>query len=175
MTGAICGLGLLGPLLLLAAAASYAEITPEQASIEKLGQPTDDWFINLSGGDGYLFDSASGDMLGMLSLTQYTPAIAVNRQHGEVYAAESYLSRLHRGKREDVLSVYDITTLSPLAEIDIPDKISEVSGDFNIGLMGNAQQLVIYNFTPAQSVSVIDVESRQFSSEISTPAIAFAN
>lgn len=108
-------------------------------------------------------------MLGLLSLTAYTPAIVVNRSRGEVYAAESYWSRLYLGNREEVLTVYDITTLSPVAEIDIPDKISEVAIDINIGLMGNGRHVVVYNLTPAQSVSVIDVESRQFTAEIFTP------
>ena len=160
---------LLGVCLLLVAPASYSDITPEEAIVETLGQPTDDWFINRSGEGAYLFDSASGHMLGLLSLTAYTPAIAVNRSRGEVYAAESYWSRLYRGKREEVLTVYDITTLSPVAEIDIPDKMAEVTGDINIGLMGNGKHVVVYNLTPAQSVSVVDVESRLFTAEISTP------
>ena len=160
---------LFGVCLLLGAPAAYSDIAPEKAGVETLGQPTDDWFINRSGKGAYLFDSASGDMLGLLSLTAYTPAIAVNRSRGEVYAAESYWSRLYRGKREEVLTVYDITTLSPVAEIDIPDKIAEVTGDVNIGLMGNGRHVTVYNLSPAQSVSVVDVESRQFTAEISTP------
>ncbi len=160
---------LFGVFLLLGAPASFSEITPETVDVETLGQPTDDWFINRSRGGAYLFDSASGDMLGLLSLTAHTPAIAVNRSRGEVYAAESYWSRLYRGEREEVLTVYDITTLSPVAEIDIPDKIAGVTGDINIGLMGNGRHVTVYNLTPAQCVSVVDVENRQFTAEISTP------
>ncbi len=163
---------LFGVCLLLGAPASNSDIAPEEAIVETLGEPTNDWFINKTGQGAYLFDSASGEMLGLLSLTPYTPAIAVNRSRSEVYAAESYLSRLYRGKREDVLTVYDITTLSPVAEIDIPDKITEVTGDINIGLMGNGRHVAVYNVTPAQSVTVVDVESRQFAAEISTPGCA---
>jgi methylamine dehydrogenase heavy chain len=158
-----------GVFLILGTPAAYSDIAPEKAVVETLGQPTDDWFFNRSALGAYLFDSASGDMLGLLSLTAYTPAIAINRSRGELYAAESYWSRLHRGTREEVLTVYDITTLSPVAEIDIPDKIAEVTGDINIGLMGNGRHVTVYNLTPAQSVSVVDVESRRFTAEISTP------
>lgn len=160
---------LLAVFLVLIAPASYAEITPEESTVETLGQPNNDWFINISSGGGYLFDSADGNMLGLLSLSSFTPAIAVNRSRGEVYAAESYFSRVYRGTREDVLTVYDISTMSPVAEIDIPDKFLEVTGDSNIQLLGNARHLVLYNYSPAQSVSVIDVENRQFAGEISTP------
>lgn len=155
--------------LILATTASFSEVTPDTATIEILGQPTDNWFINRSREGAYLFDAASGDMLGLLSLTPYTPAIAVNRNRGEVYAGESYLSRLYSGKREDVLTIYDISTLAPIAEIDIPDKMVEVVGDTNIGLMGNGQHVSVYNLTPAQSVSVIDIKERKFVGEISTP------
>ena len=160
---------LLTIILLLSAATLHAEITPEVASTETLGQPTNDWFINRSGGAAYLFDSADGNMLGLLSLTEYTPAVAVSRSRAEVYATESFYSRNHRGEREDVLTVYDVTTLSPVAEIDIPDKTLEMIGDFNIQLMGNGRYLAVYNFSPAQSVSIIDVENRHFVGEISTP------
>ena len=159
----------LGFSLLLATSAAFADITPETATVESLGQPTDDWFTNRSREGAYLFDGASGNMLGLFSLTPHTPAIAVNRSRGEVYAAESYWSRLYRGTREDVLTVYDITTLSPVAEIDIPDKMAQLVHDSNIGLMGNGRFVLVYNLTPAQSVSVVDVESRQFAAEISVP------
>ena len=96
---------LLAGFLLLRLTASYAEIAPEETSVETLGQPTDDWFISNSGAEAYLFNSADGNMLGLLSLTDYTPAVAVSRDRGEVYAAESYLSRDNRGDREDVLTV----------------------------------------------------------------------
>ena len=163
---------LFGVFLLLVATASHSDFSPENAVVETLGPPTNDWFINRSARGAYLFNSANGNMLGLLSLTAYTPAIAVNRNRGEVYAAESYWSRLYRGKREEVLTVYDMTTLAAVAEIDIPDKIAEVTGDTNIGLLGNGKHVTVYNLTPAQSVTVIDVENRQFASEISTPGCA---
>ena len=158
-----------GIALCLVASVSFSQIEPDRATLETLGQPTDNWFINRSRRGAYLFDSSTGDMLGLLSLTPYTPAIAVNRNRGEVYAAESYLSRLYRGRREDVLTIYDIATLAPIAEIDIPNKISELVVDTNIGLMGNGRYVTVYNLTPAQSVSVIDIERREFVAEISTP------
>ena len=127
---------LLAVFLVLIAPASYAEITPEESTVETLGQPNNDWFINISYKGGYLFDSADGSMLGLLSLSDFTPAIAVNRSRGEVYAAESYFSRVYRGTREDVLTVYDIRTMSPVSEIDIPDHFLEVKAEPHSQLMG---------------------------------------
>ncbi len=160
---------LISIFLLAGAALSHAEIATETPSKEILGQPSDNWFLNRNKNGAYLFDSVNGDMLGTLSLTEYTPAVAVSRSRKEIYAAESYFSRLYRGDREDVLTVYDIATLAPIAEIDIPDKFLEVIGESNIGLMDNDKYLVLYNFSPAQSVSIVDLENRKFISEISTP------
>ena len=160
---------LVGICLLLGAPASFAEVEPEETGVEVLGQPTDNWVSNRSEEGAYVFDTATGDMLGLFSLSPDTPGLAIDRDRGEAYAAESFVTRLYRGERNDVLTVYDITTLSPIAEIDIPDKMSEQSVETSFELTGNRKHVLIYNMTPAQSVSVIDIESRQFKAEISTP------
>jgi methylamine dehydrogenase heavy chain len=155
--------------LLLGTPAAFSDVEPEEGGVEVLGQPTDDWVINRSAEGAYVFDSATGNMLGLFSITPDTPGLAIDRDRGEAYAAESFLTRLYRGERNDVLTVYDIRTLSPIAEIDIPDKISEQAVPTSFGLLGNRKHLLIYNMTPAQSVTVVDIESRQFKAEISTP------
>ena len=38
--------------------------------------------------------------------------------------------------------------------------------------MGNGRHLAVFNMTPAQSVSIVDVRSRTFAGEISTPGCA---
>ena len=51
---------LLGISLLLGAPAAFTDITPETATIESLGQPTDDWFVNRSREGAYLYDGTVG-------------------------------------------------------------------------------------------------------------------
>ena len=157
-------------ILLLFSSISYSDVIPEQGSHEELTLPTDDWFMDVSSGGSYLYDSANGDMLGLLAPTR--PSIAVNRARGEVYTPESFYERRYRGKREDVIIVHDIKTLSPLAEIDVPDKIASIFGQKVIKLLNNNRHLVIHNQVPAQSISVVDIEDRKFITEISTPGCA---
>ena len=156
----------------LSAQVAFAGSIPERTTVEVLGKPEATWFINVSSNGSYVFDAASGDMLGMLSVSSFTPALAVSLQRREAYAAESYLSRGSTGSREDIFSIYSTETLSGVAEIDVPDKIAEVAMAALIGLLNDDKFVAYYNMTPAQSVGIIDLDSRQHVTEISTAGCA---
>ncbi len=98
-----------------------AQIVPEEISIETMSNPGPNWFISKTGNGGYIFDAATGEMQGMLSLSRYTPAVTMWQPRREFYATESYLSRGVRGERTDLVAVYDFENLSPVAEIIIPN------------------------------------------------------
>ncbi len=61
--------------LALFAPLASAQIVPEEISIETMSDPGPNWFISKTGNGGYIFDAATGEMQGMLSLSRYTPAI----------------------------------------------------------------------------------------------------
>jgi methylamine dehydrogenase heavy chain len=90
-----------------------------------------------------------------------------------IYSPETYFSRGSRGERTDVVTLYDPAHLSVIGEILIPPKRSS-----NMPMMANAQLtddgrfLLIYNFTPAQSISVVDTRSRKFVGEVETSGCA---
>ena len=150
-----------------------ADIAPEEVSLEMLGTPAPSWFVSKATmGAGFLFDAATGEMQGTLSLTPFTPVIERSTKRGETYAAEIYYERLHRGKRNDVLTVYDHDNLAPIAEIDLPDKVASLNFPEYLSLTDDERFLTVFNLTPGQSVSVVDVEARRFVGEISTPGCA---
>ncbi len=139
----------------------------------ELGPPQPSWFILRSWVNGsYIFDGESGQMLGTVSHWIMTPALVTVPERGEIYHADSFIERRFTGKRNDVITVVDLKTLSTKAEIDIPDKAAALQERGHIALLGNDRHLVIYNLTPAQSVSIVDVVDRQFKGEISTPGCA---
>lgn len=139
----------------------------------KMSEPQPSWvFIHDGTGPIYIFDSASGDMQGLLSSTFYTPAVDVNLKRKEIYAAELYYTRKYRGERTDVVSIYDFETLSVTAEIEIPNKIASLGFPQYIALLDDERHLAVFNMTPAQSVSIVDVRARSFVGEISTPGCA---
>jgi len=73
------------------------------------------------------------------------------------------------------VTLYDPSHLAPVGEIAIPPKRSS-----NMPMMSNAiltddgRFLLIYNFTPAQSITVVDTRSRKFVGEVETSGCALS-
>lgn len=158
--------------LALVAQGASAQLGPEQPGVATLPPPADSWFLVKSSNGSYIFDGETGEMQGLMSHQWYTPAVVTLLSRGEAYYVESFYSRGVRGTREDVLTVVDMKDLTPAAEIDIPDKTATLSFRHHIGLLGDDRHVVVFNMTPAQSVSVVDVVDREFAGELSTPGCA---
>jgi methylamine dehydrogenase heavy chain len=121
-----------------------------------------------------LFDADSGDMLGLLSSGTSNVGFVVDplfsADHREIYLSESYYSRGVRGERTDVLNVYDARTLQPMHEIAIPPKRAEYyPGNAANALSDDGRTVAVFNLTPAQSLSLVDVRTRRFVQEVATP------
>jgi methylamine dehydrogenase heavy chain len=160
-------------LTVLAAGPGRAEIAPETIGVARLGDPQPTWFFAKDfAGPAHLFDAADGLMLGLLSLSEWTPAVQPHAQRGEIYAAESYYTRRVHGERTDVLTVYDAVHLAPAAEVALPAKVAALPFRHYVSLLDDGRHLTVFNMTPAQSVSIVDVEARRFVGEISTPGCA---
>ena len=157
---------------LLAGIAFGAGVAPETVATTELGASASTWFIVKGGlGSGFVFDAADGEMLGTLSLTPWTPTVRRHAERGEIYAAETHYARRYGGERTDVLRIYAHSTLAPIAEIDVPHKITALHRHY-LSILSGGRYVTVFNMTPAQSVSVVDVENRGFVGEISTPGCA---
>ena len=73
--------------------------------------------------DGRLrvFDARQGKLLGMVN-TGFAGNFALSAKADEIYVATTYLSRLGRGDRTDVLEVWDSTTLGFKFEVVLPPR-----------------------------------------------------
>ena len=94
----------------------------------------------------------------------------------EFYVVETFNSRGGRGgERSDFVTVYDPATLSVIEEIAIPAKritgMPKLSAVSHIG--SSDRFMAVYNFTPGQSVSIVDLEQRKFVGEIPTAGCGF--
>jgi methylamine dehydrogenase heavy chain len=161
---------ILGILLAFPVAAFGVE--PETPGRVMLGQPTPAWFLIKGSSGSYLYDGDTGEMQGLISHDWYTPAIEPNIDKREFYLAESFYSRGVRGRRTDVVTIVDLETLSTRSEIVIPAKTAAATLRHYIGLLGDRRHLAVFNMTPAQSVSIVDVVDLSFVGEISTPGCA---
>ncbi|MEX0964404.1 MAG: amine dehydrogenase large subunit [Pseudohongiellaceae bacterium] len=159
------GLTFLSPL-------AFGQLTREQITVETLPEPGSNWFVSKSGSGARLFDAESGQMLGMLSLSDWTPAVTLWHPREEFYAAESYFSRGVHGERTDMVTVYDYDNLSPIAEIIIPNHMARLAVRGHIAMLNNGRHLVVHNMNPGHSVSIVDVQDRVFVYELMTPGCA---
>src|ERR1700736_6708033 len=132
-------------------------------------------FPHMVNGKAMLVDGDSGRFLGELDTGFGSMRVVLAPDGQVIYSPETYFSRGTRGERTDVVTLYDPSHLSPLGEIVIPPKRSS-----NMPMMSNAQLtddgrfLLIYNFTPAQSITVVDTRSRKFVGEVETSGCALS-
>jgi methylamine dehydrogenase heavy chain len=96
---------------------------------------------------------------------------AESHTRNELYENETVFSRGTYGKRTDLVVVYDKSSLQPVGEIVLPGSkralllprkaMFTLTGDDRFGL--------VYNFTPAASVTVVDLVKRAAVAEIQIP------
>ena len=126
-------------------------------------------------GRATLVNADNGNMLGMLSTGYSFNSLSLPTEFGEVYSAETYYSRITRGERTDVVSVYDARNLSPIAEIEIPTKRASTTPKLSTATLSDDDRfLAVWNYTPASSLSIVDVKNRRFVTEIAIPGCALA-
>ena len=163
----------------------YAQVEPEPfGNILTLPEKyPDHWvimqdaaFFHMLDGRFFVIDAASDDPAGRFKgmfngsfIANFTQA----ESRPEMYVAETFYSRGSRGTRTDVLTIYDKTTLAPVDEVVIPNKrISGMPTDYYLRLIDDEKLALIYNFSPAPSVSVVDLEQREFREEVPIPGCA---
>lgn len=168
----------LAGLALLAAPPARAEDVGE-SGLRMLSLPAEPgahwfWLSDILLHRTALFDADSGRLLGTITAGSVGVGFIVeptfSRERREIYIAESYFSRGVRGERTDVVTVYDSTTLLPVAEIPIPPKRAEYFPDVAANaLSDDGRFLAVFNVTPGQSLSIVDVVARRLTAEVSTP------
>lgn len=172
-------------VLSLCSAAALAEITPEKLGVIEVLPDTypphwiiaqDGAFFHMNDGKFIVLDADSDDpgsrFKGMFN-GSFIAQFYQSKTRPEMYVVETFHSRGHRGDRTDVLTIYDKTSLAPIGDVVIPPKrSSNMPTDFNLQLVDNETIALVYNFTPATSVSVVDVVAREFLGEIAIPGCA---
>jgi len=160
---------ILCPLLL---AAAFGSASAETVGRAVLPEPKPSWFLSQGVSASHIWDADDGEMQGLISHSWYMTAIVTLPSRREAYLVDSYYSRGVGGDRTDVLTVVDMTDLTTKAEIELPPKAAALRFRQHIGLLGDERHVVVFNMTPAMSVSVVDVVDRRFIGEISTAGCA---
>jgi methylamine dehydrogenase heavy chain len=159
---------------------ALADIAVEQARVETLAaHDGQHWFWVWGNraptqldGRAFLFDD-SGKMLGQLDTGFWFNSLLPAQSRNELFSVETYFSRGTRGTRRDMVTVYDPLTLAPKREIPIPSKRINALGNTGLSVLSDDERfLLVLNFTPAQSISIVDLDADRFVSEVETPGCA---
>lgn len=159
---------------------AIAQIQPEQGHVETLAaHDGQHWFWlwgnrapSMIDGRALLF-SDDGKMLGQLDTGFWFNSLLPAKSRNELFSVEIYFSRGTRGERTDVVTVYDPQTLTPKREIPIPPKRINALGNTGLSVLSDDERfLLVLNYTPAQSISVVDLDSNRFVGEVETPGCA---
>ena len=165
--------------ILLAAGSGERRETPfpEAAFVETLEdvEPGERFWVYGLGapdfvdGRAYLFD-IEGKRLGQISTGYWHTNLLPLYGRDEILSVETYFSRGTRGDRTDVVVAYDTTTLKPLYEIVIPSKrMMGITNNFLVSPTADERFLAVTNYTPAQTLTIVDLANQTFVEEIETP------
>ncbi|MFT7220800.1 MAG: methylamine dehydrogenase heavy chain [Candidatus Azotimanducaceae bacterium] len=159
-------------LLSIFAVNARAELVPERYGVLTIDAlPVHSILVNTFSASAIVFDADTQQMLGMVSTGIGASAFEIDHKAGVMHTAETYLSRHTRGARTDVISTYDLKTLSPVQEIEIlPKHASGSPQRAYTGLLqdGNTNLMLVSNISPAVSISVADLNRGEFLTEIYT-------
>ena len=172
----------------LAVPALAEDALPPPLPIEKMGvieslpeRYPEHWFLVH---DAAFFHMLDGKVL-VLDATadtapeQYKGAIGASMMGGvhesatrnEIYVIESFNTRGPRGDRTDVLTIWDRSTLSVLDEVvwPVPKRLQGMPERFAMQTINDGKWLLVANFSPAASVTVVDLDKREIINEVATP------
>ena len=126
------------------------------------------WVSVRGRGIAYLLDADSGKVGGtLISPTSLLPSTAMNRDWITPMAHFTAAALMATAR---MLSLASTPPPPPVEEVKFP----KAAGIGNPGMIGliNEQFIGVWNITPAISVSIVDLDSSEFVTEISTPNCA---
>ncbi|MGE8690073.1 MAG: amine dehydrogenase large subunit [Achromobacter sp.] len=117
-----------------------------------------------------IYDGDTRKFLGMVP-TSFNGHMTVSADGKDLYVMTTYYERLNRGKRTDLVEAWDAETLTPKFEVPIPQKRAQALNYRNyLRQSTDGGLLFVQNATPASSVTVVDLKTRQFTDEITAAA-----
>lgn len=118
-----------------------------------------------------IFDADTGKMEGSIP-AGYVPNLAITPDNSQFLVSETYWAHGARGKREDLVSIWDARTLKLVKEIPLPNR-ALVAGkiqDFQVNSDGS--KAYVYSMRPASSVVWLDLKKQSIGGNIEIPGCA---
>lgn len=115
-----------------------------------------------------IWDGDTGKMLGLVQTTRWSD-LALDPRKKFIYVAETIWTKINRGTRQDYVAVYDPVTLNLVSEIPLPGRLIIGAMNNNFVISDDGKTGFVYNFSPAASVNVVDLEKRKLASVVELP------
>lgn len=174
---------LTGMLLLSAAAFAAAPVFGETAatmSVVPQNERSDvttmkpmgaHWVITGGQNGGMLvFDTDSGKMQG--EVVNYGGNLAIDPAGKFFYTSETFYAHRNRGARDDVLTIWDSSTLKVVKEIKIPGRMIVGGHIQNFQVSSDGGRAFVYNMMPSSSVIVTDLGKQEVEQTVELPGCA---
>lgn len=161
---------------LLAPSFTSAELAPEKLGVSlRVESPGPHWtyyldfqFANFNG-RFVLMNADNADFLAHISAGQM-PTLAVSPDGNEVYVVETTYEYSSRGERHDFVTIYDTTDYAVRGHVDLPTgKRALMASLQRATLLNDPRFLVVYNYTPATSISLVDLREQRHVVEVPVP------
>lgn len=175
---------LLGVATAVLATAAGAQTPPQpapatvpQAEVSDVAvmPPASRRWVYASGGFGLsgvrIFDGDTGKMKGLIQVPSLG-ALALDPQGRYYYVAETIWTRITRGVRQDMVSIYDANTLKLVSEVSIPNRLLGGTSTQNFTVSNDGKLAFVYNMLPSSSVEVVDLEKRKLRQTVDLPGCA---
>jgi len=130
-------------------------------------------FMSMFGGKMILLDVAEGKHADRIKGTADKNLLGnfiQAKKRPEFYIMESFHSRGARGPKTDVLTIYNKTTMATSKEIIWPDtRLQSLPRRHAMALTPDEKFLFVANFSPAASITVVDLDTKEITETIGTP------
>ena len=150
--------------LVLAAAVptlAASSVEPEQSDVATLKPNGPHRFFTIGFGDLSfgIFDADSGKLEGSIP-AGYAPNLAIAPDNSQFLVSETYWAHGSRGKREDLVSIWDAKTLKLVKEITLPGRALVVGKLQDFQLSADGSKGYVYIMRPASSVVWLDLKKQ---------------
>ena len=157
-----------------ATAATLASVEPEEPFTHKMPDWSPHWGFVRGGwenGGTRIWNGDTGKMVGLVSTGRWSD-LAIDPKRRFVYVSETIWTKVNRGTRQDMLSVYDSGSLALVTEIPLPGRLIIGTMKNNFVISDDGKMGFVYNFSPASSVNVVDLEKRKLAQIVDLPGCA---
>lgn len=166
-------LAALAGVLISGAVQAADTFVPEVLTVEERIQPGPNLFVLDQTWDGasqtVVLSQDDLSVKGNLSFG-IVGQMATNHDFSRLYSLSHYAKRITYGPTESVLQEFDVSTLSLLREVVVPEKAAQVApSNAILKISYDDRYAFIQNATPATSITVVDLESGSVLQEVPTP------